>query len=98
MNVIFEIDPNDEKTITLIKKYLPNCKEESSNGLDGNTVIALIGVFTPVIVQLILELCPKYTVSYEINGIRQEISSRFRKKAEKQMEDLIKAYKREKGE
>lgn len=97
MVVVFEINPNDEKTIKLIKDNLPDCKEEESNGLDGNTTIALVGAFTPAIIQLILELCPKYTISYEINGVRHEVSSRSRKKAEQQMKDLERAYEQESG-
>ncbi len=97
MNVMFEIDPNDIETINAIKTYLPNCSEEPSNGLDGNTIIALIGAFTPIIVPLILELCTKYTISYEINGVRREISTRFRKKAEQQIKDMEKAYQEEIG-
>lgn len=97
MDVIFEINPDDEEAIKMIKENLPDCREESSNGLDGNTIIALIGAFTPVVVQLILELCPKYTVSYEINGVRREVSSRSREKAEKQMKDLERAYEQEKS-
>lgn len=97
MNVIFEINPDDEETIKLIKEKLPDCREESVNGLDGNTVIALIGAFTPVIVQLILELCPRYTISYESDGIRREVSCRSRVKAERQMNDLVRAYEQEKS-
>ena len=97
MNIIFEINPNDEETIKLIKENLPDCKEELINGLDGNTIIALIGVFTPIIVQLILEICPKYTISYEINGVRHEVSGRSLKKAEKQMKELEKAYEQERN-
>lgn len=90
MEIIFEVEKGDHKTIEYIKRAITPLEEYQTNGLDGVEIVAIVVALIPAVKDVILAVWPNKTITIKI--CNDFGSMEVTAKTPKELEGIIDQY------